>query len=980
MQRLFGREEELTALVSRLDAALRGQGGVALIAGDAGIGKTSLARAVASAAASRGALVCWGRSSEGGIAPPYTPWSEALAKLNDKPTEPVHGLTALIGGDRPNGAAVAVEPGDAQRQLHDAVTRKLLTRSAQQPLLIVIDDLQWADQSSLDLFHYIGFFAVQAPLLLMGSYRDSEPEASDKLREVLVALRRESNATTITLQGLDKEAAVELLSTVASEPMSPTQATAIWDQTGGNPFYLSELGGHLGTSHGLQVRTSPPSEQTSTAIPDSVRQALLHRFHGLAPETQTALRHAAIFPAGFEFATLAAITDLEEDQLLDAIDEALIKRWLTPDERAHERYAFTHAIVRQVLYEEWSPSRRTRLHRRVAEALAAGDSGLSGHNANEIALHYSESRSLPDASNGVRFAVTAANQAAKQYATDQVVEFLRIARDLSIESAGTLVELLQRLAVAEAEALRISESVPTTWQAVTMMESRAESPEAISTFLAEIAEALKHRAGAEAQIWQPLVERGLALVADSRGIAWARLQLLLDPVEPVARSPIRTGRWLGFDAEAIAIARRDGDESDQARSYESFDARSREETDELVARARKWTQPAAILHALTVAGNDYHYRHGAYREARALWREIAELAASCQAIAWQAQATNQLTLLAIAQGDFEEAAELEEEANALLYQLGPGRRPDLFATEMATARAIYQGGDWEQLSDFWADLADDPSLAPGDTGTLAGPIMAAFAIYAMTELGDRQRAERLLAVLTPILESLPATAPNQNGAVALAAGAVWHFSFTSLAPAYRLLTQQLIAHRLGDYPQTSLALTMARMEALLGRHDEAGTAFASARRGAGEKGVRPVAAITMLDEARWHLQGHGANLPEVESLLSRAEQLLSELQMIPWLSRSANLRGELERQQGNQPLPAGLTERELDVLRLVARGRPDKEIAEELYISPRTVNAHLRNMFGKTGTGNRTELSMWAATHGLVAEETPTSATTDRYN
>src|SRR5262249_35685521 len=158
------------------------------------------------------------------------------------------------------------------------------------------------------------------------------------------------------------------------------------------------------------------------------------------------------------------------------------------------------------------------------------------------------------------------------------------------------------------------------------------------------------------------VERGLALAGDRRDRTRARLVFLIDPIEPISRDLVRAGRWLGYDREAVAVARATGDEDDYARSYESWDPRTRAETDELVSRARGWQRPSAIMYALTVAANDYQYRHGAFRDAIALWQELIGLSERYGAISWQQQATSQITGLLVAFGRFEEAREMQRRA------------------------------------------------------------------------------------------------------------------------------------------------------------------------------------------------------------------------------------------------------------------------------------------------------------------------------
>ncbi len=519
--------------------------------------------------------------------------------------------------------------------------------------------------------------------------------------------------------------------------------------------------------------------------------------------------------------------------------------------------------------------------------------------------------------------------------------------------------------------MQIEDAQRTTADAIAALGEAGADPARTGDFLATVARALKQRAYADARVWRPLVERGLALTAEHRDHAWARLMFLLNPIEPISRETIRAGIWIGYDPEAVAIARANGDEDDFARSFESWDPRDRSQTDELVSRARGWQRPSAIMYALTVAANDYQYRHGAFRDAAALWHELIELSERTGAIWWQQQAISQLTGLHLAAGRFDDARATDASAAAIGARLGPGLTHDLLTTMLAAYFAIYLGGDWPPIAEFLTRAIDDPVLGPHDIGTLGGAFLGAIAAYAHAEAGAADQARRLLDTLTPIAERMdPRTASqNDNGTVAFAAGAVWRLGATDLAAAYRRLAIELLTAGIGDDPLGSTELSIARMAALMGNAGEAVEYFARARQtlDAGER--RPLRAIVDLDEAQFLLDAGPAHLPRVAELLDQATAAFEQLEMTPWLQRAQTIRAEADSRAGRAPLPGGLTEREVDVLRLVARGQSDREISDALYISPRTVNAHMRNMLNKTGSANRTELSIWAFEQGLVTRD-----------
>jgi DNA-binding CsgD family transcriptional regulator/tetratricopeptide (TPR) repeat protein len=541
-----------------------------------------------------------------------------------------------------------------------------------------------------------------------------------------------------------------------------------------------------------------------------------------------------------------------------------------------------------------------------------------------------------------------------------------MARDLSAtENAETRASILSSLALAEADAAMGEEARATIDDALAALRETGADDAEIADFIALAANALRNRATVDSRIWRPLVEQGLRLVRDRKDTSWARLMLLVDPIEPISLETVRAGLWLGFDSEAVAILHKFGDEDDIAHSVESWDPRTRAETEAYLARSRRWQRPTAVMQAITVAANDFHYRHGAFRDAEALWQELAAVAKRAGAIAWEAQAWNQITWLHIATGHFDEARASEERATELLSRLGPGRQSDVLTMEMDTSLAVYLGGDWPAIAAFWAKHIDAPVLGPYDTGTLSASLYGAIAAYAYAESGATTEATRLLDTLVPIFERTPSRAANHNGAVAYTGGAVWRLGLTDYAPAIRRFALDLIAAGVGDYPQGSNELTVARMASLIGNDDEATDYFARARTVLHLSEQRPLRAIVDYDEATARCKGDPGRAAE---LASSALAAFETLGMEPWAAVARKLEADCAARAGagRAVFPAGLTDREVDVLRLVARGYSDRQISEDLYISPRTVNAHLRNMLTKTDSANRTELSIWAFEHGLV--------------
>jgi DNA-binding CsgD family transcriptional regulator len=401
---------------------------------------------------------------------------------------------------------------------------------------------------------------------------------------------------------------------------------------------------------------------------------------------------------------------------------------------------------------------------------------------------------------------------------------------------------------------------------------------------------------------------------------------------------------------------------------ESFDAASRAETDAYLTRCRGWSSPTAVMYGLTVAANHYQYRHGAFRDARLLWQELIDLSAKASALHWQQQATNQLTYLLIAEGAFAEAVEMAAAANELSGRLGPGQHPAAHELEMETCRAIYQGGDWADIAHRWRETLDDPSFGPHDLATLTGAFYGGIAAYCFACAGDLESTATLLELVTPLIEQMGPKDANHNGAVAFAAAAVWRVRTTQLAPVYRRLALELIESGVGDYPQTSIQLALGRMAALMNRRPEATAAFTEARRAVSANGQAPLTPVIDFSEAEaLVLWADATDYDHIVELIASARHRFLEFEMSPWLEDLERLASEAETTLGGRKtLPAGITDREADVLRLIARGMSDRQVGDELYVSPRTVNAHVRNMLSKTGAANRVELAMWARNAGIV--------------
>ena len=504
----FGREHELAALDAQLGSAFAGTGSTVMLVGDPGIGKTATAQRFAVLARGRGVRVLWGRCFEGEWSPSYGPWVDVLARhtRNLDPTRlrlelglgapPLARLVPSIRAALPDVPAPAPLAADAERvRVEDAIAQFVLGLAVEQPLVLVLDDLHWADPASIGLLRYLSRFLAESRLVIVGTYRDAEVDNRHPLTAALADLRRAAGYVRLSLVGLSQGETSALLAEAGHHQLEPGLARAIHEETAGNPFFAAEVFRHLLEAARLEQQAGEwraTGPLTNLGIPESVRQVVGRRLLHLSATANRMLSHAAIFTDGFVFPVLQELTGIPEEELLDALDEALASGLVRTAEGPRETYDFVHDIVRHTVLAELSPSRKVRLHRRLAEAMETVFAGRELDHAAELAAQYHASAALPGAAKGIYYALAAAEQAKDNAARDQSVMFLRMARDLAREADfGDWSRILCRLAIAEAEALHLDEAQRSVQEAMAALTSAGTTPEVVAGFLAAVAAALK---------------------------------------------------------------------------------------------------------------------------------------------------------------------------------------------------------------------------------------------------------------------------------------------------------------------------------------------------------------------------------------------------------------------------------------------------------------------------------------------------------
>jgi DNA-binding NarL/FixJ family response regulator len=959
---LVGREVELRNLDALLSSAQSGTGAVAVLVADAGVGKTRTAREFAAAAKHDGAVrVLFGSCYEGDASPPYTPWGEALSSyVRSTDADSLRGrlggaasvLARVVPELREKLGLLSPAPPLAAEEERVRLYEAVVTALARGPetFVVVLDDLHWADRASLELLEYVGRSIGSARTLIVATHRDVEP--THPLAECLAELNRRRVSTTIRLATFTEDETVRLLERLAGGNVAPAAAGVVYRETGGNPFFIEEVVRQF-LDEGRDLSQAPTGDWQ---IPDSIRHALAYRLTRLSPDANRLLNLAAALSGAFEFEVLHALADMPEEVLLDCLDEALAAKLIRPAGITGEEYEFTHALVRHSLYEQLNPSRKARLHRRIAEALERVYAGRTRMIAGELAGQYYRSLTIPGAAHGVPHALEAAADARDAPAPQEAVRFLQMAHALSAESEPAVrAGILARLAVVVAEALAVDTGHGRVREALDALADVGASGPEIAKFLGDACWALK-TSGAGEEVLRPLVERGLELAGNERDLAWARLKLVLHPVEQRRADGIHYGLWLGFDPEAVAIARRSEDKDDYARTLEPMDWRTVEEARALQSLVRSWRQPSPQIHSLTVVARSFLYRNGAFAEASQAARELLTLGEQHGSVTGQAYALVMVAELEAAFGEFADSRLTSERARELVSRLGPGHRLHSMVGNADALLLEFVGGDWEAEAEEETRLALTPVFRWGWFNLPS----AAGAARANAALGERARAERFLAPLAEAARRQPPTTVGQSDIVWSAGTATWELDLVEYADRYRVLALQLLESGAGDSSWSSSELTVARMATLLDRRAEALEYFALARASTEASGRRPLRAIVDHDEAvaRSRLGETG-----VDALVASAQLQFEELAMDRWIERATRLAASFSTRRPSAP--AGLSARELEVLRLLAGGRTNKEIASALVVSVHTVERHLANAYRKIGARNRAEATAFALAHEL---------------
>jgi len=465
-----GRHQEQAVLEGVWKEAGAGHRRVVLLCGEAGIGKTRLANELARTAHADGAIVLYG-SCEADLAAPYRPWVEALGHLFAEAPDDLLAaidprrladLTRVLPQVRervPDLPLATVSDPETERYLfYQGALAVFASLAEKVPLLVVLDDLHWSDLPSLALLEHLVRNTRDERLLFIGTYRETDFELA-QFGEVFARLCRQHGVLNQSLRGLGDEEIVDLMERAAGQELGEDGAAiarAVHRETSGNPFFASELLRHL-TETGAIIQ-HPDGTWTSRweaderALPTSIRTLVASRLARLGTDAQSTLSQASVIGQGFDLVVLAAVLDLDDNKVLDALERAEATGLVETVSTGWFR--FSHALVQHNLYAEISPTRRSRMHLKVAEALE--DLDLAGRRPAEAARHWVASGSAKGVPRAIDLSCEAGAKASEALAPQEASRHYANALDLlpriDDDDESLRCELLLLLAEAQCEA------------------------------------------------------------------------------------------------------------------------------------------------------------------------------------------------------------------------------------------------------------------------------------------------------------------------------------------------------------------------------------------------------------------------------------------------------------------------------------------------------------------------------------------------
>jgi DNA-binding CsgD family transcriptional regulator/tetratricopeptide (TPR) repeat protein len=974
---LVARARELELIRDLLDRAESREGGVLILRGDSGVGKSRLLRAAAEEACTRGWRCAHGRSYpvESGI--PYALFSDALLPLLREIGAPGRDLLAGSDGEelaylfpflpppveRPH--ADAREPAEIRMRLLGRFSRLLAGLSEGAPLLLALDDLQWADASSLELLHFLARQLGDRPIAIVCAYNQELEHLNPRLLPLRQSMAGAENTRLHTVSLLSHAETATLIREAFGADAAATRelSALLFGWTRGNAFFLEETLKSLVQSGRLDGRGTFREEHEvgRLELPETVREAVISRFGSISPGALTQATLLAVVGTSVSLDLLLHLSDMGEADAVDALDELRAVKIL--EERLEgdtPTYDFRHPILRETLYADLGRAKAQLLHRRVAESLEGWYGERATEHAGLIASHFTRSTSRDLDPRAVRYLALAGRQALERFADREAADFLETALARGGEAASSDVLLLEDLARARLRLGRFAEAEELALRLRRRAEEAGDLPAGIAAErrLGMIA----YRGGRHADaLLRFAAARERAATAGDES---ARARLLLLEAECL----LELGR-----AEEAGVR-----------------------IEEAVAIATRLAEPS-LLARTHLASLFLHSWVGPPGQARAEGDRVLMLARSMGDAALECTAHWGLTMLAGLTGDPVAATEHGEAAARLAEQLGSplhrlrvaelqielltnagdwGGALALGERTITAARALNQrsllprvlvstalvhfGRDElacgrSLVEEAWELSGADHCGAPRDVHTVV-PAYAGRAAFHLWS-GDLERAARMAEEGLAIADATGYTAWSIHRLLPLLAEA--YLSMGDVENATRVGVRlrrdaERLGHRLG------LAWADVCDAVLVWLRGDLPTGTRLLR--AAALRLEAIPALPDATRLRRHIAARLRDQGERDEALRELRQIHEIFLRLGAERELARTREQIRELGARPPVREaavgvhGLSEREVEIARMVAGMKSNKAIARELDISARTVSTHLSNIFRKLEIGSRAEL------------------------
>lgn len=966
----------MAELSATLDDVQSGRGRIAMLVGEPGIGKTRLTEELETIGVAQGVNAGRGACIEVAGAPPYVPWIQIIrtliaddsADIQAAAADHAHAIAELVpefyADETFQSPETNLDPAQARFRLFESITSFLISLSTTRPLMLVLEDLHWADRPSLELLEFVSQGVSNTPILIVCTYRDEEISRKHPLSETLAKLARIRGFQRIAVSGLDRTSVGLLFESFGEVAVPSELIETIHSRTEGDPFFVIEIARDIlreASMHDGRL------DSATLRIPDGVREAVGLRLNKLPDDCYKILQTASIIGRQFDFKMLSSLhPELTGQQVRVLIEDAVGARVLREHSTAVDRYEFVHALIQETLAAELSASTRMQTHDRIISAIENLYPDRISEYASELAQHCFEAQTVVSEEKTIRYATLAGEQAIAGYSWIEARSYFEQALDTlgDLSRDAERATILAGLGTAElftltypyiqrgwdhvAQAFDLFEKLEDPESAVrVVMRSRGFPPIWMHDTLDVISRAL-------GMVTPNSVNEGILLIPYSAAVRFENMDSkgYEDSLERALKIALRTPNVY---LEALVLRGMSWIKETEADYRGAIKLRNdalqlAKETDQPFEEV--WSRIGLYEAQLTIGDID------------AALRNMEALHNLEERFGYQAVGLHGQYLLAYLLSDLSEIKRLgpaiedvhaDDSVNRILVGIGdwhteePSDMDQRF--QAAFEEAQFAPNQWQRMVNIsflalaaWITGRTNASI---EAGEIARSVLASTSL--IPELERRARIAAGLAAVTEV-DAVEARDQYQRLVNELKGTLPYFLPFSG----DRLLG--LLAHTAGMPDEASKHFEDAlefctraryRLEAIWTARDYAETLLRRMESSDDQQEVSRILdrAITLLDDARANAQDIGTR--PLDELLRVLQERAASI-VVP-----------------NSGHPDGLTSREVEVLRLLAAGSTNQQIADDLVIALNTARTHVANILDKIGAANRTEAAIYASQKGL---------------